>query len=92
MCAWWRSVHSIAVLVSFSLVASVTSVAPVSAQGWPERTVRIIILYAPGGAGDAIARPWAEALTKAFDQQFVVENRGGASETIGVEAANIKID
>ncbi len=43
--------------------------------------------YAPGGAGDAIARPWADALTRAFNQQFVVENRGGASGTIGVEAA-----
>ena len=60
---------------------------PASAQGWPDRPVRIIMPYAPGGAGDAIARPWAEVLTKHFTQQFVVENRGGASGTIGVEAA-----
>lgn len=60
---------------------------PASAQGWPDRPVKIIMPYAPGGAGDAIARPWAEVLTKHFNQQFVVENRGGASGTIGVEAA-----
>ena len=42
--------------------------------------------YAAGGATDAIARPWAEALSQAFGQQFVVENRGGASGMIGVEA------
>ena len=68
----------------WSILGIATSAA---AQDWPDRPVRIIMPYAPGGAGDAIARPWAEALTKAFSQQFVVENRGGASGTIGVEAA-----
>ena len=43
--------------------------------------------FAAGGAADAIARPWNEQLSKAFGQQFVVENRGGASGVIGVEAA-----
>ena len=57
------------------------------AQTWPDRPVKIIMPYAPGGAGDSIARPWAEKLTQAFGQTFVVENRGGASGTIGVEAA-----
>lgn len=61
---------------------------PVAAQqSWPDRPVKVIMPYAPGGAGDSIARPWAEKLTQAFGQQFVVENRGGASGTIGVEAA-----
>jgi tripartite-type tricarboxylate transporter receptor subunit TctC len=57
------------------------------AQSWPERPVKIILPYAPGGATDAIARPWAERLSEAFGQQFVIENRGGASGMIGVEAA-----
>ena len=74
-------------LVAALTIALVASIAQVAAQSWPDRPVRIIMPYAPGGAGDAIARPWAEALTKAFNQQFVVENRGGASGTIGVEAA-----
>ena len=48
------------------------------AQSWPERTVKLILPYAPGGATDAIGRPWAEKLSQAFGQQFVIENRGGA--------------
>jgi len=72
-------------LAAFGLVLATASVA--TAQGWPERPVKIILPYAPGGATDAIGRPWAEKLTQAFGQAFVIENRGGASGTIGVEAA-----
>jgi len=58
------------------------------AQGkWPERPVRIIVPFAAGGATDLVARPWVEWLGKAFNQQFVIENRGGASGMIGAEAA-----
>lgn len=56
------------------------------AEGWPDKPVRVIVPYAAGGATDAIARPWSEELSKAFGQQFVIENRGGASGAIGVEA------
>ena len=59
-----------------------------SAATWPERPVRLIIPYAPGGASDIIGRPWADALSRAFGQTFVVENRGGAAGMIGVEAAS----
>jgi tripartite-type tricarboxylate transporter receptor subunit TctC len=60
---------------------------PAWAQAWPDRPVKVIVPYAPGGATDAIARPWAERLSQAFGQQFVIENRGGASGMIGAEAA-----
>ncbi len=53
---------------------------------WPERPVKCIIPYAPGGGSDLIGRPWAEALSQVFGQQFVVENRGGAGGMIGTEA------
>jgi tripartite-type tricarboxylate transporter receptor subunit TctC len=49
--------------------------------------VKVILPYAPGGATDAIGRPWAEKLSQAFGQQFVIENRGGAGGMIGAEAA-----
>lgn len=56
------------------------------AKAWPERSVKLVLPYAPGGATDLIGRPWAERLSQAFGQQFVVENRGGASGVIGTEA------
>jgi tripartite-type tricarboxylate transporter receptor subunit TctC len=59
---------------------------PAASQAWPEHPVRVIVPYAAGGATDAIARPWADELSRAFGQQFVIENRGGASGMIGMEA------
>jgi tripartite-type tricarboxylate transporter receptor subunit TctC len=56
------------------------------AAGWPNKPVKLILPYAPGGATDLIGRPWAEKLGAAFGQPFVVENRGGASGAIGTEA------
>ena len=57
------------------------------ADTWPSRPVRLVVPYAAGGSGDAVARPWAERLSQAFGQQFVVENKTGASGTIGAETA-----
>ncbi len=67
--------------------ASVACPAVLRAAAWPDRPVRIIVPFAAGGATDLLARPWAEVLGKAFNQQFVIENRGGASGMIGAEAA-----
>ncbi|HEX4894678.1 MAG TPA: tripartite tricarboxylate transporter substrate binding protein [Hyphomicrobiaceae bacterium] len=53
---------------------------------WPERPVKLVVPFAPGGSTDSVTRPWAEKLTEAFGQQFVIENRGGASGMIGAEA------
>jgi tripartite-type tricarboxylate transporter receptor subunit TctC len=61
---------------------------PARAAAWPDRPVRVVVPYAPGGASDIIARPWCEALSQAFGQQFVVENRGGAAGMIGVQLAS----
>jgi tripartite-type tricarboxylate transporter receptor subunit TctC len=74
------------VLVSSILMLGLTTVASAQAQTWPTRPVKVIVPYAPGGATDAIARPWADKLSQTLGQQFVVENRGGASGMIGVEA------
>ena len=49
-----------------------------AAELGPTRPVKLILPYAPGGATDLIGRPWAEKLSQAFGQQFVIENRGGA--------------
>jgi tripartite-type tricarboxylate transporter receptor subunit TctC len=56
-------------------------------QSWPTKPVRLIVSFPAGGATDLVARPWAEALSRAFGRQFVVENKAGASGIIGNETA-----
>src|SRR5689334_2667202 len=53
---------------------------------WPDRPVKVIVPFAAGGGTDVVARPWCDKLGQIFGQQFVVENRGGASGIIGTEA------
>jgi tripartite-type tricarboxylate transporter receptor subunit TctC len=52
---------------------------------WPERPVRIIVPYAPGGTTDYAARQIAQKLTEQTKQSFYVENKAGASGTIGTD-------
>ncbi|WP_458094558.1 Bug family tripartite tricarboxylate transporter substrate binding protein [Roseomonas sp. WA12] len=54
---------------------------------WPERPVRVIVPFTPGGSSDIIGRALAAELQAEFGQPFVVENRGGAGGTIGTEVA-----
>ena len=60
----------------------------VHAQGtgdWPNKPVRIVVNYGPGGGSDNATRPFAERLSRALGQQVVIENKGGASGAIGTE-------
>jgi tripartite-type tricarboxylate transporter receptor subunit TctC len=53
---------------------------------WPNRPVRIVNPYAPGGTSDVIVRLLAPVLERAFGQPFVVENRAGAGGAVGTAA------
>jgi tripartite-type tricarboxylate transporter receptor subunit TctC len=58
---------------------------PALAQDYPTRPVRIVVSYAPGGSNDVVARVIAPELQKELGQSFIVENRAGASGTIGAD-------
>jgi len=64
----------------------VLSTTTVLAQGWPEKPVKIVVAYPPGGATDFLARLLADRLSGVLGQAFVVENRGGAGGMIGANA------
>jgi tripartite-type tricarboxylate transporter receptor subunit TctC len=56
------------------------------AQDWPQRPVRFIYPFAAGSAGDSAARIISQRLSEVFKQQFIIENRVGASGTLAAEA------
>jgi tripartite-type tricarboxylate transporter receptor subunit TctC len=56
-----------------------------SAQKWPEKTVRVVTPFGPGGGTDIFARILAQRLSEVLGQQFIVENRPGAGSTLGTE-------
>ena len=58
---------------------------PALAGSWPERTVRIVTPFNPGISPDAAARTFADALTKAWKQPVIVENRPGADTMLGTQ-------
>ena len=55
-------------------------------QGWPQRPVRYIELFGPGTGTDILARAWCAAMSDLTGQQFVVDNRPGASGTVATAA------
>ena len=72
-----------------TFIASIAALASAGAlaQGYPARSVNLIVPFAPGGPVDTLARPLAATMAKALKQSVLVENVGGASGNIGVAKA-----
>jgi tripartite-type tricarboxylate transporter receptor subunit TctC len=80
------SMHTaVRVLCAAALAAG--SVAPVLAQTWPGKPIRLIVAQAPGSATDVVARILAPALAEALGQPLLVDNRTGAGGVLGTELA-----
>ena len=72
---------------SFRLLVSAAALALASlaqAQAWPSRPVKIVVPYPPGGAVDVVTRKMAAKLQDQTGQTFLVENKAGATGTIGL--------
>jgi tripartite-type tricarboxylate transporter receptor subunit TctC len=68
-----------------ALLASVLLAAPAAAQEWPNRNIRVVVPYPAGGPADFMGRLAAQKLQEKLGVSVVVENRSGASGTIGAE-------
>lgn len=70
--------------VAAGVAVALLAAAPAAvAQAYPVKPVRIVVTWPPGGSNDVVARVMAQRLTETLGQTFVVENRGGATGTIG---------
>ena len=78
-----QALRAIGALLALGLGA--TGAAYAQASPWPAKPVRIVVPFAAGGTTDILARAIAPELGKAFGQQFIVDNRGGAGGNIGAE-------
>jgi tripartite-type tricarboxylate transporter receptor subunit TctC len=87
---------SIGNVAAFLAVAGVAQLGASPAQAqerYPDRPIRLIVPFSPGGQTDNVSRRVADAITPILGQQIIVDNRAGASGTIGsAEAARAKPD
>lgn len=78
-----KTLRAAAVTVAAAIVA--TGSAPVAAQTFPTKPVRIVVPFAPGGSTDVLARAVAQRMTEPFGHQVTVDNRPGANTIVGAD-------
>ena len=81
-----QEMKTIRALLVLALAAALPA-AQAQTGKWPDKPVRVIVPFPPGGTTDVVARTFAPRLAEEYGQQFVVDNRGGAGGAIGAEIA-----
>ncbi|MBC7619463.1 MAG: tripartite tricarboxylate transporter substrate binding protein [Candidatus Saccharibacteria bacterium] len=79
-----KKLKSVAMHVAATAALALSAAAGAIAQEWPSKPVRMIVPYAPGGAGDILARNVGKKLGELLGQPILVENRPGGSGTVGI--------
>jgi tripartite-type tricarboxylate transporter receptor subunit TctC len=79
------ALYSIAQAAAFLAAYGIAPCA-LAQSAWPNKPVKIVVPFAPGGTTDILARAIAPELSKAFGQTFIVENRAGAGGNVGADA------
>ena len=69
------------------VVISLACIPVASAAGWPEKPIRIIIPWPPGGSTDIVGRILAAELSVRLKQQVIIDNRAGAGSIVGLQIA-----
>lgn len=80
------SLHQV-LCASLLVLAALCGIAPAASAAYPDKPIRLIVPFPPGGAADVMARGMAQRLGQELGQQVVIDNRGGAGGTTAAEAA-----
>jgi tripartite-type tricarboxylate transporter receptor subunit TctC len=78
--------HFRLVLTGFALAAALLGAPGAHAQAWPQKPIRLIVGFAPGGVADITARVVAQKLSEQLGQQIVVDNRPSAGGIVAADA------
>ncbi|GAA4419473.1 MFS transporter [Advenella faeciporci] len=70
---------------NYFVIAGMISLTGTAMAAYPEKPVSTIVTFPPGNSADLVGRTMAQQLEQAFGQTFIIENKGGAGGTIGVE-------
>lgn len=80
------SIASVVSRAAVALVAALVCCVAATAQTWPDKPIRLIVNFPPGGVADTLARNIGPGLSEALKQPVVIENRPGANGSIGADA------
>ncbi len=72
-------------LIGIGALVCIASPSIAKAQSWPDKPIKLIIPFAPGGTTDILGRIFAQQMTTVLGQNVIVENKGGAGGNIGAE-------